>query len=138
MDKKVHLLTTKMIPISCLLENYELRPEKISEKNLAKRPQLRLIDMRSIPTTTASFCLYLASLGIMGPEMRAARNPSDHHNTIILMGLRGALNWASIMPRDIISGLDDIRQFREEGKLFHDNISRVIRPLLEACNAIMT
>ena len=36
----------------------------------------------------------LESLGIMGK----LRNPSDHHSTIVLMG---ALNWISIMPRDL-------------------------------------
>ena len=33
-------------------------------------------------------------------DSRLPWNPSDHHSAIVSRGLRGALNWFSIMPRD--------------------------------------
>lgn len=41
-----------------------------------------------------------ASLGIMGDHFRAPWKPSVHHGSIVLGGLGGALNRASIMSRD--------------------------------------
>ena len=42
----------------------------------------------------------LASLGILGDQLRAPCNPLDHHSTLVLMGLRRAVNWNTMMPRD--------------------------------------
>ena len=44
----------------------------------------------------------LASLGIMGP---ALLKPHVHHSIMVLRGLKGVLNWASIMPKDAIESL---------------------------------
>ena len=35
----------------------------------------------------------LASLGIMGDQLRATLKPPVHHRAIVLRGLRGALHW---------------------------------------------
>ena len=35
-----------------------------------------------------------------GPIEGPPENPLDHHSTIVLMGLRGALSWAPIMTKD--------------------------------------
>ena len=42
----------------------------------------------------------LSSLGIMGPNWGLSWNPPDNHSTIVSRSLRGALNWAPIVPRD--------------------------------------
>ena len=49
----------------------------------------------------------LASLGIMGDQLRAAWNPSYITAHYHIEGLREALNWSPIMPRD--SSLSDSR-----------------------------
>ena len=40
-------------------------------------------------------CVYVN----LSDSWRAPWNPSNHHSTMSLKGLRGAINWASIMPR---------------------------------------
>ena len=57
----------------------------------------KLDNPRRHGNTTA---MRLASDCIMGPDWGPRWNPSDHHNTMVLKGLRGALNWAPIKPRD--------------------------------------
>ena len=45
----------------------------------------------------------LPSLGIMGDRFRASWNPSDHHNTIVLMNITLSVHhnrWTLIIPRD--------------------------------------
>ena len=42
----------------------------------------------------------LASLGIMGVELRASLKPPVHHSTVILRDLNIGLNWSPIMPRN--------------------------------------
>ena len=39
-------------------------------------------------------------IGIMGYQLKATLKPSVDHITIVLRGLRGALNWAPNVPRD--------------------------------------
>ena len=34
-------------------------------------------------------------------QLRPPWNPSDHHSTIVLSGLKGILNWNPIMPKDV-------------------------------------
>ena len=41
-------------------------------------------------------CPREASLGIMGAQLRASQEPPIHHNTIVLRGLKGALNPAPL------------------------------------------
>ena len=43
----------------------------------------------------------VAFLGIMGAELRPSWNLFDHHNAIVLRRLRGTLNWATIILRDV-------------------------------------
>ena len=45
----------------------------------------------------------LASLGIMEASWGPPCNTLDQHSTIVLRGLRGALNWAPIRTLDVIS-----------------------------------
>ena len=42
----------------------------------------------------------IVSWHYMGSNSETPWNPSDHHNTIILTGLRSLPNWYPIMPRD--------------------------------------
>ena len=69
----------------------------------------------------------LASLGIMGDNLRAPWNPSDHHSPIVLRGLtKATLNRAPIIPRDA-SLLDSQCNFFEAGRITAPNfLARIL------------
>ena len=43
----------------------------------------------------------LASLGIVGAQLRAFLKPHQHHRILVSSGLRGTLNRAPIIPRGV-------------------------------------
>ena len=59
-----------------------------------------LQDRRRDEKTTV---MKLASLGIMGADLRAPTKPLEPHGTMVLKDLRGTLHWAHIMPRGVRS-----------------------------------
>ena len=42
----------------------------------------------------------LAPLGIVDDQLRGSLKPIQYHGVMVLRGLRGALDWSPIMPRD--------------------------------------
>ena len=52
------------------------------------------------------------SIGIMAAPLRAPRNPSDHHSTIALKGLRGALNFPPLFRETPASRASDVHFFQ--------------------------
>ena len=58
------------------------------------------VEQRSDVTTTAMRRKAVRETNITGAYLRAPRNPSDHHSTIILMGCEEGLDRFPIMLRD--------------------------------------
>ena len=51
--------------------------------------------------TGLALSMRLASLGIIGAQLRASLKPPVHHSTIVLSGLRGSINFTRIMLREV-------------------------------------
>ena len=52
----------------------------------------------------------LMPLDIMGPQLKTLLISFEHHGNILPSGLRGALNWAPMMPRGTLVSEDDRRK----------------------------
>ena len=60
-------------------------------------------DWKNNDSQTIQMSEKLASLGIMEAQLRAPLKPIQDHSNMVPWGLRVALNWLFMMPRDIIS-----------------------------------
>jgi len=102
---------TAAAPVHEISNNIDKLSRNIAKKyRLIVKPILRaclinttlwlLFDDKSTPEkqqrSDAQLSERLASLGIIGAQLRVPLKPSVHHNTIVLRGLRGAFNWAQL------------------------------------------